>query len=82
MHTYLGMDFDYSTPQSVKVSMIKYAKQITDNFPEAIIRTSSLPAADHIFVVRDEGEEKLLPEEQAQQFHHSVVQLLFLCIRA
>ena len=53
VHTYLGMDFDYSTPQSVKVSMIKYAKQITDDFPEAITSTSSSPAANHLFVVRD-----------------------------
>ena len=80
--TYLGMAFDYSTPQTVKVLMIKYAKQVLDNFPEAITSTSSLPAADHLFVVRDEGEAKLLPEEQVQQFHHSVAQLLFLCMRA
>ena len=25
IHSYLGMDFDYSTPSSVEVSMIKYA---------------------------------------------------------
>ena len=76
------MDFDYSTPQSVKVSMIKYAKQVLDDFPEASTSTSSLPATDHLFVVRDEGGAKLLLEEQAQKFHHSVAQLLFLCMRA
>ena len=53
VHTYLGMDFNYSTPQSVKLSMIKYAKQIIDDFPEAITSTSSSPAADHLFVVQD-----------------------------
>ena len=63
VHTYLGMDFDYSKPQSVKVSMIKYAKQVMDDFPEAITSTSSSPAADHLLVVRDEEEAKLLPEE-------------------
>ena len=82
IHTYLGMDFDYSTPQTVKVSMIKYAKQCLNYFPEIITSTSSSPAADHLFTVREEGEAKLLPEEQAQQFHHSVAQLLFLCMRA
>ena len=51
VHSYLGMDFNYSMPQSVKVSMIKYVKQIIDNFPEAITSTSSLPVADHLFVV-------------------------------
>ena len=82
IHTYLGMDFDYSTPHTVKVSMIKYAKEVLDDFPEVITSTSTSPAADHLFTVRDEGEAKLLPEEQAQQFHHSVAQLLFLCMRA
>ena len=51
VHTYLGMDFDYSTPQTVKVSMVKYAKQVLDDFSEAITSTSSSPAADHLCVV-------------------------------
>ena len=41
-----------------------------------------MPAGDHIFTVREDGERKLLPEEQARQFHSTVVQLLFLCKRA
>ena len=82
VHSNLGIDFDYSMPQSVKVSMIKYAKQIINDFPEAITSTSSSPAADHLFDVQDDREAKLIPEEQAQQFHHSVTQLLFLCMRA
>ena len=76
------MDFDYSTPPTVKVSIIKYATLCLDDFPEIITSTSSSPAADHLFTVRYGGEAKLLPEEQAQQFHHSVAQLLFLCMRA
>ena len=51
VHPYLGMDFDYSTPQPVKVSMIKYAKQIIGDFSEAITSTSSLPVAGHLFDV-------------------------------
>ena len=57
-------------------------KNKLDDFPEVITSTSTLPVADHLFVVRDEGEVKLLPEEQAQQFHHSIAQLLFFCMRA
>ena len=51
IHTYLGIDFHYSTSQSVKVSMIKYEKQVLDDFPEAITSTSSSPVADQLFVV-------------------------------
>ena len=64
------MDFDYSTSQSVEISMTKYAKQIITDFPEAITSVSSSPADDHLFTVRDYGEAKLPPEEQAHQFHH------------
>ena len=38
--------------------------------------------SNHLFEVRDESEQKLLPEEQARAFHHSVAQLLFLRGRA
>ena len=37
--------------------------------------------ADHLFDIRVEGEAELLSEEQAQHFHHSVTQLIFLCMR-
>ena len=62
--------------------MIKYAKQSLDDFPGVITSTSISPAANQLFVVRDEEEAMLLPKEQTQQFHHSVAQLLFLCMRA
>ena len=40
------------------------------------------PDADHLFQIRDEKEAKLLPVEQGIQFHHTVAQLLFVCMRA
>jgi hypothetical protein len=39
---------------------------------------SSIPAADHLFNVRPPTEAKLLPEEQARAFHHTVAQILYL----
>jgi hypothetical protein len=39
---------------------------------------SSTPAVDHLFNVCPTTKSKLLPEEQACAFHHTVVQLLFL----
>ena len=63
VHSYLGMDFDYSTEKTVKVSMIPYAKQIEDDFPKEFKGTSRKPAADHLFHVRPYNERQLLREE-------------------
>ena len=70
VHTYLGMDFDFSTKKAVKLSMIPYSQQILTNFPEEITTTSTTPAADHLFTVRadDDPGKRLLPERQAQFF--------------
>ncbi len=40
------------------------------------------PAADHLFKIRDGKESRLLEEERALAFHHTVVQLLFMATRA
>ena len=83
VHDYLGMDLDYSTAGSVKISMIKYLKNVIDEFPEEITGTAESPAAEHLFKTRtvEEGAKKL-PEEQGQAFHHTVAQLLFTGMRA
>ena len=44
--------------------------------------TSPSPAGDHLFDVREEADRKVLPEEQARQFHRTVAQILVLCKRA
>jgi hypothetical protein len=40
------------------------------------------PAVDHLFTIRDEKETRLLEKERALAFHHTVVQLLFMLMRA
>ena len=83
VHKYLGMDIDWLTKPGVMiVSMVKYLQKIIEEFPEAIKSTSPSPAGDHLFDVREEANRKVLPEEQARQFHYTVAQLLFLCKRA
>ena len=58
-------------------------EKIIQSFPEDIgLSTAATPAADNLFQIRNEKEAKLLPEEQAIQFHPTVVQLLFACMRA
>eukprot|EP00956_Cyclotella_meneghiniana_P014156 scaffold21075_cov96-Cyclotella_meneghiniana.AAC.1 len=81
-HRYLGMDFDYSRPGVLKMSMIKYIREVLDDFPELITKTSRTPHTDNLFKVRPEDEADFLSEDQAQLFHRTVAQLLFLSGRA
>jgi hypothetical protein len=81
-HRYLGMDFDYSRPGVLRVTMIKYIEDIFEDFPELIEKSSRTPHTENLFKVRDESEATFLSEEQAQQFHRVVAQLLFLSCRA
>ncbi len=82
MHDYLGMDMDYSIDGVVRLSMVKHLEKIFADFPEDIGRTSSSPASEYLFRVCDpEDAAKMgmfLPPEKAEQFHHSIAQLLFI----
>ena len=53
VHDYLGMDLDYSKYGKVKISMIKYVKNILDALPEEIGHSATWPATYHIFQIRD-----------------------------
>ncbi len=79
VHDYLGMDINFANEGIAQILMITYTTKILTNFPKAIITSCATPAADHLFTVRDEATAKFLPETQAQAFHHTVAQLLFLC---
>ena len=60
-HEYLGMDFEFMNNGSLEVSMFKYLDSIIDEFPELITGKAAIPAADHLFSVRDADEAKYLP---------------------
>ena len=75
------MDLNFSKDGIAKISMIKYTSKILTEFPEPITTSCATPVADHLFSIRDESEAKFLPETQAESFHHTVAQLLFLCKR-
>ena len=62
--------------------MIPYIKQIIEDFPEEITSSAPAPHTDYLFKIRDEDKRKLLEEERAKAFHHTVAQLLFLSHRA
>ena len=61
--------------------MIKYLKNVIDEFPELIKGRAVTPAHDKLFVIRDDKEARKLSEEQALAFHHTVAQLLFMATR-
>ena len=59
VHSYLGMDFEFSTQGTTKLSMIKYAVQILDNFPEVLTTSATFTEAENLFQVQDDGKKKL-----------------------
>jgi hypothetical protein len=79
LHDYLDMDLKFALDSIVQMSMITYTLKVISDFLEKIASSCILPAGDHLFTVCTALEAKFLPEEQAQAFHHTVAQLLFLC---
>ncbi len=76
VHDYLGMIFDFADRDKAKINVTKYLTKVIAGFPEEIIGKAATRAGDHLFKVRDEG--RKLNEEQADAFHHTVYQLLFV----
>jgi hypothetical protein len=74
-HDYLGMTFDFSLQDEVKINMMQYISKVIEAFPEKIVGKAATPAGDHLFKLREDGQK--LDEEQADAFHHTVHQLLF-----
>ena len=73
VHEYLGMDIDLaSVPGTMILSMIKYLYKVIEKFSEVLRGTKASPSGDHLFTFREDGKRKLLPEEQARQFHRTV----------
>ena len=77
-HDYLGMNLDFSKAGTVNIDMIPYMQKVFNDFPEKITGVQSTPAGDRLFQVRPPAEATYLPEEQANAFHHTTAQLLFL----
>ena len=82
-HDYLGSDTSYEKKGEIRISMKQYIEKIIESFPAEIGSSSAAtPAANHLFQIRDKKEAKLLPKEQAKQLHHTVAQLLLVCLKA
>ncbi len=76
---YLGMIFNFSFQDVVKINMTQYVSKIINEFPEEILGEQATPAGNHLFKVREDGTK--LNEEQADAFHHTMYQLLFTANR-
>jgi hypothetical protein len=81
-HNYLGVNMEFRKDGTLRVSMIRYLKNVIAEFPEIISGNSPMPAADHLFQIREEKDVKPLKEERGLAFHHTVAQLLFMAMRA
>jgi hypothetical protein len=81
VHNYLGMNLNVESPGEVKVTMIDYLKEVTNDFPEVITRSAATTATDHMFEIHPDESRVLLDKKWAQAFHHTVAQLLFVSNR-
>ena len=79
VHDYLGMTFDYSFKDEVRINMNQYISKVIKEFPAAITGKCVTPATDNLYKTRDVG--RKLGDEQADAFHHTVYQLLFAANR-
>ena len=82
---YLGVDLKFNDDGTLDMSMVNYLKNVIANCRaprKKITGKVAMPAADHLFTVRDEKETRELKEERALAFHHTVAQLLFMSTRA
>ncbi len=81
-HDFMGVDLKFNVDGTLNALMVNYLKSVIAEFPEMITGKVAMPAANHLFTVRDKKEARALKEERALVFHHTVAQLLFMLARA
>ena len=75
---YLGMDFDYSTPGLVKISMKSMVEQVVEEME--VTDSVRTPATNDLFHVVEKS--SLLVKEKREKFHSIVAKLLYMAKRA
>ena len=73
---------EFNEDGTLNISMIKYLKNVINEFPKITRGRVATPAHDKLFIIRDEKEARPLKEDQALAFHHTIAQLLFMTTRA
>ena len=75
-HTYFGMDLDYSSQGEVIFSIDSYIIEVIDEFPDEMIKTTKMPAGNHLFKIDDACAK--LCERDKIILHRLVVKIIFL----
>ena len=80
-HDYIGMTFDFSIPNTVKVNMKDYVANMLDEFPIHLTKddVAPTPAAADLFA---QPQSVPLSKDQAESYHTFVAKGLYLCKRA
>ena len=74
------MKIDFSSPRKITFGMIKYVKEMLQEYPLDILKVHvQTPAANHLFEVGETAVK--LGAEQSVLFHHLMAKLLYLCQR-
>ena len=79
VHKYLRMTIDYSSCGKLIFSMIGFIGKMLDDIPEDMKGESATPAAHHLFDMAEDATK--ISQDDADLFHHFVVQLLYLSNR-
>ena len=82
IHDDLGMMLDFPKPGKVIIQMFDYIQHLSVDHPEILNGTSSVAAAEHLFMVNKINPEYLSPEESRTLASLYVAELVFLCHRA
>ena len=80
-HDYLRIDLEFWEDGDLNLSMINYLKGVIEGFPELIVGKAATPAGDRLFDIHDQKDARLLDEERAVAFHHTIAQLMFMATR-
>ena len=77
-HEYLGMNFDFSEKDKVKIDMCEYISNMVEDFREYIKKDdyATTPAGNNIYK-RDDSPE--LDKKRAEEFHTFVAKVFFAC---
>ena len=82
LHHYLGMNFDFSDDNKLKINMTDYITKMINKFDykDELKTKATTPATNYIFKVNNQCNK--LSKEKSEIFHTYVAKGLFLCKRA
>ena len=80
-HEYLGMNFDFSEPGKVKISMDEYTKSMIEDLSVKLSENDTMktPGGSNLF---EKGTGKLLEKDRKEEFHTVTARGLFMTKRA